>query len=273
MQSQNYLERSLIKGPLPDGDVCVYKLRKGPITNQVQNMEILKPEERIFCAIDTTNLDKALELALALKGAVGGFKLGKEFFTANGPEGVKKISEIGQRIFLDLKYHDIPNTVAGAIAAASNLNCYMLTIHSSGGAAMVQAAAKAKDNNSTPHILAVTVLTSLNETDLVQLGQTPPVANQVLRLGKLALENGADGLVASPKEVAALRASQGPKCLLVVPGIRPTWASTDDQKRVMTPGDAVKAGADFLVIGRPITQSDNPRAAANRITDEIMNAV
>ncbi len=236
-------------------------------------MPILTPDERIFCAIDTTNLEQAVELAQELKGAVGGFKLGKEFFTANGPGGVAKISELGQRIFLDLKFHDIPNTVAGAIKAARSLNCYMLTIHASGGAAMVRAAVEAKGEEEEPRILAVTILTSLTADDLVQLGQKLPVADQVLRLGKLAHESGADGLVASPQEVAALRAARGEDCLLVVPGIRPAWASTDDQKRIMTPGDAVKAGADFLVIGRPITQSKDPKVAAKLITDEIADAL
>ncbi|NKB18933.1 MAG: orotidine-5'-phosphate decarboxylase [Alphaproteobacteria bacterium] len=236
-------------------------------------MESLTPAERIFCAIDTTDLGQAVELAEALKGAVGGFKLGKEFFTANGPDGVARISELGQRIFLDLKYHDIPNTVAGAINAAKSLNCYMLTIHASGGSAMVRAAVEAKGQEEPPRILAVTILTSLAADDLVQMGQKPPVADQVLRLGKLARDSGADGLVASPQEVAALRKELGPDCLLVVPGIRPAWASTDDQKRIMTPADAVKAGADFLVIGRPITQSDDPRNAADRIAGEITAAL
>ncbi|MBK18228.1 MAG: orotidine-5'-phosphate decarboxylase [Rhodospirillaceae bacterium] len=232
-------------------------------------MGTLTPAERIFCAIDTTDLSAAIKLAQDLKGAVGGFKLGKEFFTANGPDGVARIAELGQRIFLDLKYHDIPNTVAGAVKAAKELDCFMLTIHASGGSAMVRAAAEAKGDTPSPKILAVTILTSLSADDLVQIGQKPPVADQVLRLGQLARTAGADGLVASSQEVTSLRAALGPDCLLVVPGIRPAWASTDDQKRIMTPADAVKAGADFLVIGRPITQADNPKAAANRISDEI----
>jgi len=229
----------------------------------------LTPAERIFCAIDTTDLNQAVELAQALKGAVGGFKLGKEFFTANGPEGVSQIAKLGQRIFLDLKYHDIPNTVAGAVNAAKKLNCYMLTVHASGGAAMIRAAVEARGEALAPRILAVTVLTSLSADDLVNVGQKTPVDDQVLQLGKLARNSGANGLIASPKEVVTLRATLGPDCLLVVPGIRPIWAPTDDQKRVMTPSDAIKAGADFLVIGRPITQADDPKAAADRISDEI----
>ena len=230
---------------------------------------MLTPAERIFCAIDTTDRNQAIELARALKGAVGGFKLGKEFFTANGPEGVSEIVELGQRVFLDLKYHDIPNTVAGAVNAAKKLNCYMLTVHASGGKAMIRAAAEATSEENSPLIMAVTVLTSLNTDDLVDIGQKTPMEDQVLQLGKLAHTSGANGLIASPKELKALRAALGPDCLLAVPGIRPLWASKDDQKRIMPPLDAIKAGADFLVIGRPITQANDPKAAADRISAEI----
>ena len=201
--------------------------------------------DRILCAIDTPDLNEALALAEALSGAVGGVKLGKEFFTAQGPDGVRRIAQTGHKIFLDLKFHDIPNTVAGAVAAAAALDCFMLTIHASGGAAMIRAA----------------------------VGQAGPAAEQVLRLGRLAHAAGADGLVASPREVAALRAALGPSCLLVVPGVRPAWAGADDQVRVMTPADAVKAGADYLVIGRPITRAENPRDAAERIAAEIAEEI
>lgn len=224
--------------------------------------------ERILCAIDTPDLSEALTLAVALSGAVGGVKLGKEFFTAQGPDGVRRIAQTGHKIFLDLKFHDIPNTVAGAVAAAAALDCFMLTIHASGGAAMIRAAAGAR-GDSGPRIVAVTVLTSLGDDDLATVGQAGPAAEQVMRLGRLARAAGADGLVASPREVAALRAALGPACLLVVPGVRPAWASTDDQVRIMTPADAVKAGADYLVIGRPITRAEAPREAAERIAEEI----
>ena len=227
------------------------------------------PAERIFCAIDTTDRNQAIELARGLKGAVGGFKLGKEFFTANGPDGVAEIAELGQRIFLDLKFHDIPNTVAGAVNAAKKLNCYMLTVHASGGQAMIRAAAEATSEEASPLIMAVTVLTSLNKNDLVDIGQKTPVQEQVLKLGKLAHNSGANGLIASPRELKALRSALGPNCLLAVPGIRPLWASTDDQKRIMPPLDAIKAGADFLIIGRPITEASDPKAAADRISAEI----
>lgn len=225
--------------------------------------------DRIFCAVDTTDLSAATELAKAVSGLVGGLKLGKEFFTANGPAGIEKVASLGAPIFLDLKFHDIPNTVAGAIRAATSLGCAMTTIHASGGPAMIRAAADAREGENRPLIMAVTVLTSLGEADLDAVGQKGPVADQVARLGSLARQNGADGLVASPHEVARLRDELGPDCTLVVPGVRPAWASTDDQKRVMTPGEAVAAGADYLVIGRPITQADDPADAARRIAEDI----
>ncbi len=227
--------------------------------------------DRIFCAIDTMDMKIALSLAESLKGGVGGFKLGKEFFTANGPAGVAEITALGMPVFLDLKFHDIPNTVAGAIRAAEQTGCLMTTIHASGGPAMIRAAAEARISDK-PIILAVTVLTSLGEDDLRAVGQSGPVADQVLRLAKMARENGADGIVASPQEVARLRSALGAECALVVPGIRPAWAATGDQKRIMTPADAVAAGADYLVIGRPITQADNPADAAARIAAEIEQA-
>ncbi len=228
----------------------------------------MTPADRILCAIDTPDLTAATALAKSLSGTIGGIKLGKEFFTAQGPDGVRHIAQTGHKIFLDLKFHDIPNTVAGAVAAAMTLDCFMLTIHASGGPAMIRAAADARGETG-PKIVAVTVLTSLGDDDLASVGQLGPAAQQVMRLGKMARAAGADGLVASPHEVAALRSALGADCLLVVPGVRPVWASTDDQVRIMTPAEAVKAGADYLVIGRPITRAKNPRDAARRIADEI----
>lgn len=228
----------------------------------------MTPADRILCAIDTPDLNAATALAETLSGTVGGVKLGKEFFTAQGPDGVRHIAQAGLKIFLDLKFHDIPNTVAGAVAAASALDCFMLTIHASGGSAMIRAAANARGKDG-PKIVAVTVLTSLGDDDLASVGQAGPAAEQVLRLGRLAHAAGANGLVASPHEVAALRAALGDDCLLVVPGVRPSWASSDDQVRIMTPAEAVKAGADYLVIGRPITRAANPRDAALRIAEDI----
>lgn len=236
-------------------------------------MVISTSERKILCAIDTTDMGAALGLTEALRDQVGGVKLGKEFFTAQGPDGIARIAETGHRIFLDLKFHDIPNTVAGAVRAAAGLGCFMLTIHASGGAAMIEAAVEAKGGAAGPKIIAVTVLTSLGEADLTEIGQTGPIPEQVLRLGRLAQANGADGIVASPHEVAALRGALGADIDLIVPGVRPAWAGADDQKRIMTPSDAVRAGADFLVIGRPITQAADPAAAVQRIAAEIADEV
>lgn len=233
------------------------------------------PHSRILCAIDTPDLEVAKRLAGDLAGAVGGIKLGKEFFTAHGPAGVTALEALGQRVFLDLKYHDIPNTVSGAVRAAAALDCFMLTVHASGGEAMLRAAVSAAaeaGGDARPLVMAVTVLTSLSGGDLDAVGQIGPVADQVLRLGRLAQGCGTDGLVASPLEVAALRQELGPDCTLVVPGVRPVWAGTDDQIRVMTPAQAVQAGADYLVVGRPITRADDPGGAARRIADELADA-
>lgn len=232
-------------------------------------MSSVEISNKIFCAIDTTNLDFALQLASKLKGLIGGVKLGKEFFAAHGPAGVAQISRIGHRIFLDIKLHDIPNTVAGAIHAVTDLGCFMLTIHASGGPSMIEAAVEARGKSATPKILAVTVLTSLNDHDLEAVGQCNPVRDQVIRLARIAKACGVDGIVSSPQEVSALREAMGSDVDLVVPGIRPNWASADDQKRIMTPLKAVRAGADYLVIGRPITRADDPAEAARLIADEM----
>ncbi|MEK9645762.1 MAG: orotidine-5'-phosphate decarboxylase [Alphaproteobacteria bacterium] len=233
------------------------------------------PIERIFCAVDTTKLGEALLLAEMLSGEVGAIKLGKEFFTAHGPQGVKQVADFGHRIFLDLKFHDIPNTVVGGIRAALPLNCAVMTVHASGGPAMLRAAAEAAAGGGPkrPRIVAVTVLTSLDDSDLEAVGQRGPAADQVLRLARLAEASGLDGVVCSPQEVARLRAEIGESFALVVPGVRPDWAGADDQKRVMTPGEAVAAGADHLVIGRPITRAEDPVGAARRIADEIAGAL
>lgn len=228
----------------------------------------MDPHQRIFCALDTADLTKALDMASALKDAVGGFKLGKEFFTANGPDGVNAIEKIGLPIFLDLKFHDIPNTVKGAVRSAAMTNCLMTTIHASGGSDMI-AAAKKGASCGKPKILAVTVLTSLNQNNLAEIGVSKLVNEQVLVLSKLALKHGADGIVASPNEISMLRQELGKDFLIMVPGIRPDWAKQNDQKRTMSPANAIKAGADYLVIGRPITTASNPSKAAGLIAQEI----
>ncbi|MGO1119904.1 orotidine-5'-phosphate decarboxylase [Rhodovibrionaceae bacterium A322] len=230
--------------------------------------------QRIYVALDTTDLAKARELVDSLRGKVGGFKIGKEFFSAQGPDGVRAVLG-GEPLFLDLKFHDIPNTVASALRATSHLQPRIVNVHAAGGPAMLaassQAVREAAEDLETerPWLIAVTVLTSLDDADLEAVGQHGPAEDQVIRLAKLAQSNGLDGVVCSPKEITALRAACGPDFKLVVPGIRPAWAASGDQKRIMTPSDAVKAGADVLVIGRPITAADDPTAAAKRIAEEL----
>lgn len=231
----------------------------------------MKPTDRILVPLDTTDVDWAADLAARLKGHVGGIKLGKEFFTANGPQGVRRVATGDQPLFLDLKFHDIPNTVAGAIRSANAVGPFILNVHASGGRAMMEAAVKAnaEAGPSRPMLLAVTVLTSLSDADLDDVGVPVSAGDQVVRLARLAQDCGMDGVVCSPKEITLIRAACGPDFKLIVPGIRPAWASTDDQKRIATPADAVAQGADYLVIGRPITGADDPVAAAARIGEEL----
>jgi orotidine-5'-phosphate decarboxylase len=238
----------------------------------------IEPKERIFVALDAPEVARAAHLARALRGEVGGVKIGKELFTAHGPDGVRAVAG-GERLFLDLKFHDIPNTVAGAVRAALHLRPAMLTLHASGGRAMMQAAAEAAREAAEdieaprPKLLAVTVLTSLDEDDLEAVGQRGPLGEQVRRLAALARAAGLDGAVCGPQEIAVLRADCGPDFDLVVPGIRPGWAaSAGDQKRVMNPAEAVAAGADYLVVGRPITAQPDPLEAARRIARELAQA-
>ncbi|WP_193366570.1 orotidine-5'-phosphate decarboxylase [Pelagibius marinus] len=234
----------------------------------------LKPHERIFVGLDTPDIDKAAHLAKTLVGSVGGVKIGKELFTAQGPDGVRMAAG-GTPLFLDLKFHDIPNTVAGAIRAAVHLRPKIVNVHASGGRAMMMAAAEAAREASEdlgverPQVIGVTVLTSLDAKDLEEVGQMGPAEAQVERLAHLAQDSGLDGVVCSPREIALLRRACGPDFLLVVPGIRPTWAAAGDQKRIMTPEDAVAAGADYIVIGRPITAAEDPLAAARRIAADL----
>jgi orotidine-5'-phosphate decarboxylase len=221
---------------------------------------------KIFCALDTPDLDRALELADALKGSVGGLKVGLEFYSAQGPAGVKRISESGLPLFLDLKFHDIPNTVASAIRALNPLNPALLTIHAAGGPAMMQAAAEAaKDWENPPLVLGVTVMTSLDDDDLRDTGIDTSTSDQVKRLAALALKSGLGGVVCSPFEIAMLKQEFGTGLTLVVPGIRPVGADKGDQKRVMAAKEAIDLGADFLVIGRPITGAPDPVAVACEI--------
>ena len=231
----------------------------------------MKPTERIFVALDTTDVNQAADMAAKLKGLVGGVKFGKEFFTANGPDSVARVSAGGMPVFLDLKYYDIPNTVAGAIRAAMKMKPFMLNVHASGGTAMMEAAAKAASEGGDykPLLIAVTVLTSLGDDDLNAMGIAGTAEEQVIRLAKLTQICGLDGVVCSAREVIALREACGDDFKLVVPGIRPKWAASDDQKRIVTPSDAIRMGADYLVIGRPITAAADPVEAAERIAEEL----
>jgi orotidine-5'-phosphate decarboxylase len=232
---------------------------------------VLSPADRLFVALDTTDADAAIRLAKSLKGVAGGVKLGKEFFTAHGPSGAAHVAAEGLPLFLDLKFHDIPNTVAGAIKAALALKPFMLNVHASGGAAMMRAAAQAASEPGVvrPLVIAVTVLTSLDDDDLRAVGMRPPVVEQTVRLAKLAQASGLDGVVCSAKEAMAIRGACGRAFRLVVPGIRPAWADAADQKRIVTPREAIALGADYLVVGRPITEARDPVAAAKRIVAEI----
>ena len=226
------------------------------------------PTNPILCAIDTPDMDRAHALIAATAGAVGGVKLGLEFFVAHGPAGIRQAAGDQKNVFLDLKLHDIPNTVAGAIRAALPLDPLLITLHCTGGAAMMRAAVEARGGART-RLLGVTVLTSLDTGDLAATGQTGPVESQVQRLALLAQEAGLDGVVCSPQEVALIRAACRKDFLVVVPGIRPAGAAVGDQKRVLTPRAAIEAGADYLVIGRPITESADPGEAARAIRAEL----
>lgn len=229
----------------------------------------------VYVALDTTDVAQAAALATSLKGLVAGVKLGLEFFTFCGPRGVEAVADLGMPLFLDLKLHDIPNTVAGAMRGIARLAPRLTTIHASGGLEMMKAAmdaaheGAAKAGRPATKVLAVTVLTSLDQAAMNAVGFGGSVLDQVTRLAVLAKEAGVDGLVCSPHEVAHVRQAVGPDMVLVVPGIRPAWSEAGDQKRFLTPKDAVAAGADYLVIGRPITGAASPAEAARRIADEL----
>ncbi|MEH6475482.1 MAG: orotidine-5'-phosphate decarboxylase [Sneathiella sp.] len=225
------------------------------------------PQNPVFTAIDKNDLGVAKGLGAELGSISGGIKLGKEFFTAHGPSGILDVVGKTTPLFLDLKFHDIPNTVAGAVRSATKaMSPNMMTIHASGGPAMIRAASDAASEfEVAPWILAVTVLTSMDGADLNAIGVSADTQDQVLRLAALAQANGATGAICSPLEIAAIRRECGPDFKLVVPGIRPVGSDHGDQKRVKTPIEALQDGADYLVIGRPITGASNPAAAATDI--------
>lgn len=233
----------------------------------------MSPTERIIVALDVPRLDAALELAARLRPAVGAFKVGLELFNAVGPAGLGQLVAAGGRVFYDAKFHDIPNTVAGAVRAtlATTPGLWMVNVHACGGAPMMAAAAAAaRECEQPPLVIAVTVLTSLDAAQLRdELGVAASPAEQVVRLARLAQDAGLDGVVASPLEAAAIRAACGPEFLVVTPGVRPASAARDDQRRAATPAQAVADGADYLVVGRPITAAADPLAAARAIAAEL----
>lgn len=226
----------------------------------------VKPEERIIVALDRTRREEILALVETLGGRVGVFKLGLEAFIANGPSIVRDVTALGGRVFLDLKLHDIPNTVARATAAAGDLGAAMLTLHAGGGSAMIRSAAAIERR---PLLLGVTMLTSLGDQDIGEIGFKGDAAANALRLARLAQASGADGCIASPKEIEIIRESCGPSFLIVTPGIRGPNDERGDQQRTMSAADAIRAGANYIVIGRPITEAPDPRAAAERIVETL----
>ena len=228
---------------------------------------------QIIVALDVDSRAEALNLVNRLKGRVGLFKIGSQLFTSEGPEFVREVVAQGERVFLDLKFHDIPNTVSKAVLAAAALGVSMLTLHTGGGLKMMSAAANAlkqkPDIEERPQLLGVTVLTSMAGADLAQVGVNVDVASQVIRLARLAEEAGLDGVVASPSELSLLRGQLGSAMKIVTPGIRPAGNEVNDQSRIATPAAALHAGADYLVIGRPITASSDPAVSLEKILSEL----
>ncbi len=229
----------------------------------------------IIAALDVATAEQALKLAQAIAPAVGAFKIGGELFTSAGPDIVRRVRDTGAAVFLDLKFHDIPNTVAKAVASAVKLDVQMLTIHTSGGAEMMRAAEKSAQDTAkslglpAPLVLGVTVLTSSDSSTLSETGCEPNVARQVERLASLAVKAGLRGLVCSPLEIVALRQFLPKEFQLVTPGIRTGAEKADDQKRTLTPREAMQAGASWLVVGRPIYAAENPRLAAEKILESL----
>ena len=232
-------------------------------------------KERLIVALDVDDLERVKVLVKLLAGELGMFKVGKQLFTHAGPAVVKLIEEMGGEVFLDLKFHDIPTTVAKAAIEATRLGVKMFNVHASGSLEMMRQTAKEvrrvcrQESLRRPIMLAVTVLTSLEKRDLERVGVDREVLDQVVRLASLSQEAGMDGVVASPQEVAAIRATCGRRFVIVTPGIRPQDGKRDDQRRVMTPADAIRAGVDYIVVGRPITEAQDPLSAAREIVAEM----
>jgi orotidine-5'-phosphate decarboxylase len=242
-------------------------------------------QDRLIVALDYPDRSAALRLVEQLSGVVSTFKIGNQLFTAEGPALVREVIESGAKVFLDLKFHDIPNTVAGAITSAAGLGIAITNVHALGGLEMMRAAARAVaagdgaapgsglasgQHSGRPAVIAVTVLTSMDQATLTSIGVDTKVDEQAVRLAALAKEAGLDGVVASPREVRIIRERVATdNFLIVTPGIRPEWAAAGDQRRIATPSEAIRNGADYLVVGRPITGDPDPKAAAQRLIDEI----
>ncbi len=230
-------------------------------------------KSKIFVALDVENKEKALEIVSDLRGLGACFKIGKQLFTSTGPELVREIVGMGEDVFLDLKYHDIPNTVAKAGAAAAQLGVKIFNVHASGGRKMMEAVREEMNKlTNPPLVLAVTILTSLGEEDIREVGFDRTIPEQIAKLAKLAKDSGMDGVVASPLEIELIRETCGRDFKILTPGIRPAFAAVNDQKRIATPAEALRKGADYLVIGRPITAAENRRDAFLKILEECKNA-
>jgi orotidine-5'-phosphate decarboxylase len=228
------------------------------------------PRERLIVALDVSSAAAARKIVAAVGDSAYTYKVGMQLYTAEGPAIVRDLISAGRRVFLDLKYHDIPNTVGAAVREAAQLGVNMLTVHASGGGPMLRAASQAAaSHSSAPLVLAVTVLTSLDEGELNTLGIRGSVVDQVLRLAALALSNGCRGVVASAHEASALRDDLGHDFTIVTPGVRPAGSGRDDQARVVTPAEAVAAGSTYIVVGRPITDAADPAAEARAILSQI----
>lgn len=235
------------------------------------------PYNPTLVALDTPDLKHALKLAKSLADKVGGMKLGMEFFNANGPQGVKQIIDLGMPVFIDLKLSDIPNTVAAGIRSLLPLQPFMLNIHILGGRQMMQAAVAATNEAESlgytrPMLIGVTIVTSMEDADMIEMGMTRSASDQVIHLAKLAQDCGLDGVVCSSHEIAGIKTACGAEFKTIVPGIRPKGVSAHDQKRVMTPAEAISQGADYLVVGRAITQADNPETMADDIWQSVRYA-
>ncbi len=230
----------------------------------------MKDKDRLIVALDVAGATQARQIVQAIGEAATTYKIGKQLFTAEGPQVVRDLVASGRKVFLDLKYHDIPNTVAAAVRSAAGLGVSMLTVHASGGSKMLKAATEAaRQSAAKPTVLAVTVLTSLSDADLLEIGVAGNVLSQVVRLGLLARTAGCGGLVASAHEARELRKALGEGFAIVTPGVRPAGTATGDQARVVTPQNAIRAGATYLVVGRPILEAPDPAKAARQIADEI----